>query len=59
MEYKLSCHTTIISPSLEEHTELFDNEFDLEVENARPFIEVSFNRDNSGRDLNFYEWYSG
>lgn len=55
MEYKLSCHTTIISPSLEEHTELFDNEFDLEVENARPFIEVSFNRDNSGRDLNFYE----
>ena len=55
MEYKLSCHTTISSPSLEEHIEPFD----LEVDNARPLIEVSFNRDNSGRDLNFYKFYSG
>lgn len=55
MEYELRCRTIISSPSLEEHTELFDNGFDLEVENERPLIEVSFNSDNSGRDLNFYK----
>lgn len=40
-----------MSPSNEEHMELLLDEFGFGVENVKPLIEVSFSKDNSGKDL--------
>ena len=42
------------SPQFEEHIELSDNEFGFGVEYLKPLIEVSFNKDNSGKDLRLH-----
>ena len=36
----------------EKHTEELETEFDVGIEGLRPLTEVSFRRDNSGKDLN-------
>lgn len=43
-----------MSPSDEEHIEMLLNEFGFEVGYAKPLMEVSFSRDNSGKDLQFH-----
>lgn len=44
-------HTAISSPSLEEHIMQSGNELTFEGEHLKPLTEVSFKRENSGKDL--------
>ena len=43
------------SPVFEAHTEWSAMAFAFGGESTRPLTEVSFRRDNSGRDLKFYK----
>lgn len=40
-----------MSPLREKHTEELQNEFEFGIESLSPLTEVSFRRDNSGKDL--------